>query len=1287
MKESNGQKLREILFFKPDLLSSINLIIAVVINLAGFFGARSLDLPLWLDTIGTMMIAITLGPLAAILVSVASQMFIFIPLGLPVYYYFIGISVALIVGFLFPKKDDFFTIVTVAMLTALATSLLSCPLNAVFNDGYPGNLWGDQLFMMLSRNISSKGINAYISAAFIDFPDRLLSLLIAYSLLNLHKARLSKKKKSEVPKILSAVLSLILAANFLSMNRTEIRAFDYDSDFDTVNYGADDGLLTSEVNAVAQTRDGYLWVGTYAGLYKYNGIKFSEAKIDSRIRNVTSLFVDSGGKLWIGTNDSGAFCYDPETEEVASYSTSNGLSADSIRSICEDKNGNIYLGTVMSVSRIDPLGTVKSFTEWKEIFHVVSLDSLEDGSIVGVTNTGKLFIARSGLLIDTKEYDRSGSIYYLAAACSSSKKILVTTSENEIIEYEVNGDTLCKRRVISTDEHKYFSNIRYSDQYHGFFYCGEYGFGYIDESTGKVSDMTEFGFRGSVCDVCVDDQGNIWFASNKLGILKCSHTPFRYLFYQTGVEETVANAVCESDGLLYVGTDTGMSIINIRSHETVFRPWLKELENVRVRNLMKDSKGNLWISTYSSSGLIKVDPSGQLTYFNEENGNLPTGKIRSTIELSDGRILVSSNMGLAFVKDDEVVATLGEKDGLNNQFILHTFEREDGSILVASDGDGIYIIKNDRVAGHISTSEGLNSSVVLRIVKGSSGYFYVTSNAIYYDDGTGIRALKNFPYSNNYDILISEDGMCWITSSAGLYVVPEKTLIEDGEYTCTLLNMDWGLNTTFTANSWNLLSGETLYLCCTTGVRVISTNDYSLRDSHYQIHLESLTYDNTTLHDSDGKFIIPATNGRISFHLAVNNYTLSNPLIHYYLEGANDSGITCHQSEITPLEFTNLGYGSYKLHVQVINETTGDIDREEIFSIEKKAMMNERIYFQLYLLFVIALLATYVIWLFVTINKRAAKIRGLQKEMSTDPMTGLYNKSASEKVLTQLCSEETGILLMIDLDSFKLVNDIYGHDMGDKILIRFAELIRSAVGEGNMGGRLGGDEFIGFIKNTIDEEDVEQVTKYLNREIVASAKEYMGADMNIPLGASVGAVRVPNEGKEFDKLFRYADKALYIVKQNGKHGYAFYQKSTENQELEASNADKNNLAQIKKIIGERNEGKGAYLVNFEKLQVIYKYLCRNNRATGARSGFVRISLTGPDEIKVPDEARDAFEEVLISGLKKNDVVSRYSGNFYVIFNGGDPESYEGIVKRITAKWKENAVFAKYEVTTEIESVG
>ena len=419
--------------------------------------------------------------------------------------------------------------------------------------------------------------------------------------------------------------------------------------------------------------------------------------------------------------------------------------------------------------------------------------------------------------------------------------------------------------------------------------------------------------------------------------------------------------------------------------------------------------------------------------------------------------------------------------------------------------------------------------------------------------------------------------------------------------------------------------------------------------------------------------------------MAVNNFTLTNPLVHYYLEGTGDPGVTCYQDEITPLSFTNLPYGKYKFHIEILNDMTGEVVREEVIDVEKEAQMYERPLFLIYLTFVNSLIVAYFLWLFIEIQRRNRRIRKLRREIQTDSMTGLLNKAGSHQSIGEACEKENGILLMIDLDSFKLVNDLHGHEMGDRILIRFAGLINEAIKEDDLAGRLGGDEFIAFLKDTHDEEDVEHVCKVLNEGIVRSAKEYMGEDMNIPLGASIGAVRVPVEGNEFEEVFKLADKALYSVKQNGKHGYAFYQKS--GSEKDPGQEAKNDIKQIKQIIGERNEGKGAFSVNFDRMQVLYKYMNRADRTNGSCTGFFRITLERRDGNAVEDEAKSAFEDILIRNLKKNDVVSEYGGSFFVLFAAGSEEEYETALQDIAGVWNGEGRDELYKLTYEIDRVG
>ncbi|MBQ9631769.1 MAG: diguanylate cyclase, partial [Lachnospiraceae bacterium] len=86
----------------------------------------------------------------------------------------------------------------------------------------------------------------------------------------------------------------------------------------------------------------------------------------------------------------------------------------------------------------------------------------------------------------------------------------------------------------------------------------------------------------------------------------------------------------------------------------------------------------------------------------------------------------------------------------------------------------------------------------------------------------------------------------------------------------------------------------------------------------------------------------------------------------------------------------------------------------------------------------------------------------LKKLANTDAMTGLYNKTATEEMISDRLKKAHGTFCVVDLDNFKLVNDMFGHQMGDRILVRFAKLIRSVVREGDIVGRIGGDEFVVF---------------------------------------------------------------------------------------------------------------------------------------------------------------------------------------------------------------------------------
>ena len=288
------------------------------------------------------------------------------------------------------------------------------------------------------------------------------------------------------------------------------------------------------------------------------------------------------------------------------------------------------------------------------------------------------------------------------------------------------------------------------------------------------------------------------------------------------------------------------------------------------------------------------------------------------------------------------------------------------------------------------------------------------------------------------------------------------------------------------------------------------------------------------------------------------------------------------------------------------------------------------------------------------------KIQGLTEAANLDLMTGLLNKTATQREISKLCATSQGVLMFLDLDNFKIINDLYGHAMGDKILIRFSELIRGMIRSTDVAGRIGGDEFLVFCRNVHDEKIIFNKASFLNHQLPISAKNLMGENMNIPLGTSIGAVFVPNEGRDFAVLSAKADKALYIVKQHGKHGCKFF--SENNSVAEAKHKT---ISQTQMLLSERNNEASAYFVDFDKFKAIYQLVARLNNNTHGAVQFLEMTLDTDN-----DDAREEFLEVLIKNLRRSDCVTRYGRDqFLILLNGLPLENVEAVQRKIAETWQ------------------
>ena len=165
----------------------------------------------------------------------------------------------------------------------------------------------------------------------------------------------------------------------------------------------------------------------------------------------------------------------------------------------------------------------------------------------------------------------------------------------------------------------------------------------------------------------------------------------------------------------------------------------------------------------------------------------------------------------------------------------------------------------------------------------------------------------------------------------------------------------------------------------------------------------------------------------------------------------------------------------------------------------------------------------------------------LKNKAERDSLTGLYNKEVSrskiEAYLTDSESDALSALLMIDLDNFKNINDTYGHLFGDTVLTHTAAELRKYFRSDDIIGRVGGDEFLVFVKNITSTELIESRCKVL---IEAIQNLFGVAYSDIGLSCSIGVALAPKHGKTFTNLYDKADQALYQAKASGKNCFSVY---------------------------------------------------------------------------------------------------------------------------------------------------
>ena len=255
-----------------------------------------------------------------------------------------------------------------------------------------------------------------------------------------------------------------------------------------------------------------------------------------------------------------------------------------------------------------------------------------------------------------------------------------------------------------------------------------------------------------------------------------------------------------------------------------------------------------------------------------------------------------------------------------------------------------------------------------------------------------------------------------------------------------------------------------------------------------------------------------------------------------------------------------------------------------------------------------------------------------------DYLTEILSRRSGEYRVAEQLSQGEGALVIIDLDNFKMVNDTYGHLMGDYVLKQVADVLKIHQDK-HIVFRMAGDEFIIFVKDAVCIGDVVPVLDMIMDSFVARCEV---DEILAHTSLSIGVALTVQEGKNYKQLFRCADRAMYYVKQNGKNGYSFHKSD----DTKVDNSTKVDLERLVNSIRHVNGAKGAYRVEYQQFIRITEFVESFTRRNHQNLQIVLLTIdfehSIPMELEERDDLMKDLELSVSKALRSVDVCTRFS---------------------------------------------
>ncbi|MBQ5471873.1 MAG: hypothetical protein IIT58_07715 [Treponema sp.] len=881
------------------------------------------------------------------------------------------------------------------------------------------------------------------------------------------------------------------------------------------SWSAFGGLTGTTANDIVQTSDGFINIGTYEGLVKFDGVEFKAVNRsldkDYDFLSVRTMLEDSKGTLWLGSNDEGL--QKIGKQDIKMYTMNNGLPNNSIRSIIEDKKGNIWVGTAGGIIYITPEGRIISpqfaagTTANGVIVQKLFCDSA--GRIwVCTTNEGGFFLYNNGVFYPVSGLEKFNTYFVTAIMQDFQGKFWLGLGDNGIVTMQ-NGFIT---KVVTNTFLDHVPSYTILQEKNGTIWFGtEKGLVvYNNGSFYEYHGVPELA-KSNINKIIQDREGNIWFATDRNGIGKMTLGKFKI----KRLGRTVNSIAEDANGVVWAGTDAGvLCYINENPVSNTLTEYTKSL---RIRHIEITSDSKVLVSCYSNPGQLLYDGK-TIKKWNTDNG-LCGNKVRVAIENKPGEYYVGTTTGLSIIHADGTIKNFNQNNGLDTEYIMALYKDTHDVIWVGTDGGGIYLIKDEEIFTKIDTQDGISGNVIFKITQDAEGFYWICT-------GSGITRCHNFDPSKEIDLvcetLNSENGLgtnsvfqilfdkgenAWITNNHGIASI-NKNELQDVLYkkqktvSAKYYNKNDGLDsegTTSTALSIVDHHGR-LWFTMIDGIAIYDPLNVSNSSIPPLVQIETISIDNEEIKNYGQNIILKPGTKRIDIKYTGISFEAPERIkFSHVLTNFEKDFSAPNPGRI--VSYTNLTPGKHSFIVNAISESGLKSDNEEMMIFFQKPYPWQRPIF--WIILVVVFIGTVIIYFYIReqrIKKENMRLESLVQERTRDLA---LEKEKSDKLLRSI--------------------------LPDKIADRLKESDKKSFGESFDNATLLFSDIVGFTKVSSG-QSAEEIVRALNNlfTLFDERAKKMGVEKIKTIGDSyMAACGIPEENPDHARIMIEFAKGMY----------------------------------------------------------------------------------------------------------------------------------------------------------------